>query len=133
MITLVSVLESWRERYGLSDYQWLELAEQVSLTVDLVDHVYPPMSVDLADRLGVRRFQEAVSRVLHERLGGGVPGVTYGLTTMPHQVEEANEAIERMAEENPPAPRYGRKRIMHCSSCGEQGHYRRTCRRFPLG
>lgn len=125
MITLVTVLESWRSRYGLSTEQWLELAEQVSLTVDLVDHRYPPMHVDLADKLGVRRFEEAVARVLNERLGGGVPGVDYGTS------EEAKEAVMSTIEEEPAPPRTIKRR--RCSSCSQLGHYSRTCPRFPRG
>jgi len=123
VITVLAVLESWRTRYALSTAEWVELAEQVSLSIDWPGHRHPPMQADMAHKLGERTFAAAVRKVLRERLCGGLPGMEYAAPTVD---QTAQPTITGLVPAS--CKHVRRSTTRRCSACREPGHNAQTCR-----
>lgn len=122
-MTLAELLEVWRARHALDRFEVVELACAVERSVDegaLAKH--PPMTCHLARKLRVRTLAEASRRFLAERLLGDeyVIARPIGALLLP----EPPPTMPAPAAS--PAPK---KRVHHCSICGQPGHRYETCAR----
>lgn len=120
-MTLLQLLDSWTDRYALSSRERSDLATEVSHSLDGPTK-HPPMPVDLAYKLGLRTYRDAVARFLEERLAHPTT-VAVEEPTMGFFRDEAPSAVRRVRD----------RQLDRCSACGKTGHRRTTCDLFNPG
>lgn len=124
-MTLIELLNVWTVRYGLTWQERLDLGHELARAIDFPTK-HPAMPSDLASKLGVRTYRDAVTMFLTERLAS--PTVTEP-AVVPIIVEPEPAPVIAMA----PNQHVRKRAQQRCSICRELGHRLDTCPRIRRG